>query len=237
MFVKICGTTNLADAELAVELGADALGFIFAPSKRRVTLEQVAAITARLPESVERVGVFTKPDATEIVRTVKGAGLSAVQMHFPYVRQFVTDLHRLLGPGTKLWQVFGIPADPEALAAARESAVYDLADIFLNKRISVVLMDAVKDGNSGGLGVGFPWSTARGVVEAARFRAWEMLGGRMDRLPDVALAGGLNAANVRTAMLEFRPWGVDVVTGVERTPGTKDPDRLRAFLKAIGDLS
>ena len=78
MFVKICGTTNLADAQLAVELGADALGFIFAPSKRQVVATQVAAMTPQLPERILRVGVFTEPDAPEIMRIVEAADLDAV---------------------------------------------------------------------------------------------------------------------------------------------------------------
>ena len=81
MWVKICGNTNLEDAALAAKLGADAVGFVFAESKRQVTATQVAAITARLPAGVERVGVFYSHDAEEIAETVETAGLTAVQLH------------------------------------------------------------------------------------------------------------------------------------------------------------
>src|SRR5450631_152443 len=81
MWVKICGNTNLEDAALAAELGADAVGFVFAESKRQVTAAQVAAITPHLPEGVERVGVFYSRDVEEIAATVAEAGLTAVQLH------------------------------------------------------------------------------------------------------------------------------------------------------------
>src|SRR5215469_7382393 len=81
MFIKICANTNLEDTQLAAELGADAVGFVFAPSKRRVTPEQVARITPHLPVSVERVGVFDWLDAEEIAHAVRTAGLNAIQLH------------------------------------------------------------------------------------------------------------------------------------------------------------
>jgi phosphoribosylanthranilate isomerase len=81
MWVKICGNTNLKDAALAAELGADAVGFVFAASKRQVTAAQVAAITACLPAVVERVGVFDSQDAEVIATTAYAAGLTAVQLH------------------------------------------------------------------------------------------------------------------------------------------------------------
>ncbi len=81
MWVKICANTNLADAQLAAELGADAVGFVFAPSKRQVNADQVAAITRNLPGPIARVGVFATRDAAEIARAVQLAGLSAVQLH------------------------------------------------------------------------------------------------------------------------------------------------------------
>ena len=125
MWIKICGTTNLADALLAIEHGADALGFIFAPSKRRVSVDAAATITARLPAGVERVGVFTSADVSEILRTVTRAGLTAVQLHFPHDPAVTAELHRYLGqqsgvnagkdPGNRvrLIQVVGIDSAGE----------------------------------------------------------------------------------------------------------------------------
>ena len=81
MWVKICANTNLEDAQLAAELGADAVGFVFAPSSRRVTAAQVAAITKELPDNVERIGVFSGFTADEVAEAVRTAGLTGVQMH------------------------------------------------------------------------------------------------------------------------------------------------------------
>ena len=81
MFIKICANTNLADAQLAAELGADAVGFVFAPSRRRMNAAQVAEITPHLPASVLTVGVFATTDADEIIRTVREAHLQAAQLH------------------------------------------------------------------------------------------------------------------------------------------------------------
>src|ERR1017187_5258554 len=81
MWVKICGNTNLEDAAHAARLGADAVGFVFAASKRQVTAAQVGAITPHLPFGVERVGVFYSHEPEEIARVVSDAGLTAVQLH------------------------------------------------------------------------------------------------------------------------------------------------------------
>src|SRR5215472_4221091 len=81
MWIKICANTNLADASLAADLGADALGFVFAPSPRRVTPEQAAIITAHLPASIEKIGVFQTTDPAEIVSAVRIAGLTGAQLH------------------------------------------------------------------------------------------------------------------------------------------------------------
>ena len=81
MWIKICGNTNLEDASLAAQLGADAIGFVFAASPRQVTPAQVAAITPHLPAHVERVGVFHSHDAGQIASIARDAGLTAVQLH------------------------------------------------------------------------------------------------------------------------------------------------------------
>src|SRR5277367_1331317 len=99
MWVKICANTNLQDALLAAELGADAVGFVFAPSKRQVTAEQVAAITPELPSSVCKVGVFATKDAAEIVAAVERAGLNAVQLHGAPDAELLRELSEALPMG------------------------------------------------------------------------------------------------------------------------------------------
>src|SRR5271156_4470025 len=110
MWIKICANTNLDDAKLAAELGADALGFVFAPSPRRVTSAEVAKITPHLPAHVERVGVFQSLDAYEIARASHEASLTAVQLHSGVDFALLQRLHKLFAGQVSLiqtvhWQV------------------------------------------------------------------------------------------------------------------------------------
>ncbi len=231
MFVKICGNTNLADAELAVELGADALGFIFAPSRRRVSAEQVAAITPHLPPGIERVGIFVEPDAAEIVRTVRAVGLTAVQMHMPQDPALLQQLSAEFKGEVQLWQVLGFaaqPADPNFEQKFMQLVLAALTD----SRISAVLVDTVKNGASGGLGETFLWSRAAPLLRTAQEMAAEQ-GRRGGYEPaKLLIAGGLTAENVGEAIATLHPWGVDAVSGVEESPGHKNPAKLRAFLRS-----
>ena len=81
LWIKICANTSLADARVAAEAGADAVGFVFAPSPRRVTVEQVAAIVPEFPTEIEKIGVFVGASVDEIAATVETAGLTGVQLH------------------------------------------------------------------------------------------------------------------------------------------------------------
>ncbi len=236
MFVKICGNTNLADAELAVELGADALGFIFAPSKRRVSPEQAAAITSHLSPGIERVGVFVEPNAPEIIRTVRTAALTAVQMHMPRDPALLQQLSLELKGGelkgeVQLWQVLGFAAQPPDPRFEQNFVQLVLAAL-TDSRISAVLVDTMKNGASGGLGEAFLWSRAAPLVRTAQEMAAEQ-GRRGGHEPArLMIAGGLTAENVGEAIATLQPWGVDVVSGVEESPGRKSPGKLKDFLRS-----
>jgi phosphoribosylanthranilate isomerase len=222
MFVKICANTNLEDARLAAELGADAVGFVFAESKRQVTSEQVAAITPHLSEAVEKVGVFTTKDADEILAAASAAGLTAVQLHSDFDPDLVDAVFAGSKGTLKVLQVLDIPADVDA-AVLREV----VTEVLRHEYVFAVLLDASHGGASGGTGKTFDWeSTATAVREAQR-----ETGGK------VIIAGGLRAENVGAAIAAFAPWGVDVASGVESVPGKKDPERLRAFVAAAQDKS
>src|ERR1700722_10861190 len=108
MFIKICANTNLEDARLAAELGVDAVGFVFAASKRRVTPEQVAEITRELPAELAKVGVFTSTDAAEIVRTARVAGLTAVQLHSRFDPKLVDAIDAGSGSALHVVQVVDV---------------------------------------------------------------------------------------------------------------------------------
>jgi phosphoribosylanthranilate isomerase len=213
MWVKICANTSLADALLAVELGADAVGFVFAPSVRRVDTVQVAAIAARLPSHVERVGVFAGLPATGIDRAVRLAGLTAVQLHGGVDLALANELRNLLPGGVQIihtvhWRI----GDDDASAAGIRA---QLAQLNPGER---VLIDAKVGAASGGLGVRFDWARAQMVL--AEFPGLRFV-----------VAGGLRPGNVAEAIETFRPYGVDVASGVERSPGVKEPEKLSAFVE------
>ena len=219
LWIKICATTNLADALLAADLGADAIGFVFAPSPRQVTAEQVAAITPHLPLNIERVGVFptsTHNQIPDIALAAKTAGLTTIQLHGSIDLPFAASLQESLGPGFTLIQTSHWIIGPDQ----RQSAAHVTAQ--LNSLASIsnprVLVDAKLGAESGGLGVSFDWPNARHV-----FQSHSTL--------RLIVAGGLRPDNVAEAIAQLNPYGVDVASGVEQMPGKKDPEKLRAFMK------
>ena len=232
MYVKICGTTNLPDAELAVELGANALGFIFAPSKRHVTIQQAAEITSQLPSHIDRVGVFTEANASAIVRAVRTAHLSAVQLHMEYDPDVIDQLTSALEGEARLWQVLGFEVQP-ANTAFELGFAHRARIAFRDARLSAVLVDTTQSGASGGLGKSFPWRRAAPLLQRAQATASERAGKEDHEYPNLILAGGLQAENVGGAVAILEPWGVDVVSGVEESPGRKSSERLRAFMQSV----
>jgi phosphoribosylanthranilate isomerase len=149
-WVKVCGITNLEDALVAAEAGADALGFVFAPaSPRRVEPEEAAAIAARLPRGIKTVGVFVDAPAQEVLRVAQLCRLDLVQLHGQEGPEFCTALPVR---AIKAFRVRG-PETLAALAAYREAAW-------------ALLLDGYLPGQAGGTGRGFDHSLA---LEAKRF--------------------------------------------------------------------
>ena len=216
MFIKICANTNLEDALLAADLGVDAVGFVFAPSKRRVTVEQVTAITRELPEGVGKVGVFTSTDAEEILRAASAAGLTGVQLHSAFDPRLVDAIEVGSGSTLHVIQVVEVPA-----ATNLEELRAELTAVLSHPYVQAALMDASHGGASGGTGKSFNWKRTAAVVRVVQ----EATGGK------VIVAGGLTAENVGAAIAAFAPWGVDVASGVEASAGKKDPARLREFIE------
>lgn len=208
MWVKICGNTNLEDALVAAEVGADAVGFVFAESPRRVTVEQVRTITPHLPEMLEKYGVFVDWNFEQIVRAVEKSGLTGVQLHSDREPLLAARLRERFGNGLKILRVIHYAGD---LRSHLEPVQTDLS-------IDGVLVDSRTATVVGGTGIQFNWQAAR--------RSF-----RESRLP-LVVAGGLSPENVATAIHTLHPWGVDVSSGVESTPGKKDPFRVKAFVDA-----
>jgi phosphoribosylanthranilate isomerase len=213
VWIKICGNTSLEDALVAIEAGADAVGFVFAPSPRRVTPADVAAITPHLPATVEKIGVFVDAALEEIVSTVQLCGLTGVQLHFDAESELPARLRERLGPEVRILRVIHFSTESTEQHAA-QIAKYDQ-----DPHVDAVLVDSRTAAAVGGSGLPFDWNTARTTLfqdsKACRRIA----------------AGGLTPANVAEAIAALRPWGVDAVSGVEAAPGRKDPAKVREFIR------
>ena len=202
--VKICGITDLEDARLAAKLGADMLGFNFYKNSLRfVEPEKAHDIISQLSVSVEKVGVFVNESQERILEIVKQAGLDSVQLHGDEDEDFIVKLSKLKAvPIIRAFRVSSSLAFDEAV----------------NSTATFVLLDGYSESYFGGTGITFDWSLAQEVTTI---------------LPKaVFLAGGLTAENVRQAVKTVRPYAVDVASGVESSPGKKDPKKLAAFIKA-----
>ena len=209
LWIKICGSTSLHDAQLAGEAGADAVGFVFAPSPRRVTPAQVAAITPHLPAQVEKIGVFVNAGLDEIYTTVRVCGLTGVQLHSEAGPDVPGRLRERLGSELRILRVVHFGA----------GAAEQIAQHSRNRDVDGVLVDSRTPTAVGGTGVIFDWASAKAIFSqnaAARKR--------------LIAAGGLRPGNVAEAIATLQPWGVDVASGVESEPGKKDPEKLRTFV-------
>jgi phosphoribosylanthranilate isomerase len=217
MWIKICANTNLDDAQMAAELGADAVGFVFAPSRRRVTAKEVAQITPHLPATVERIGVFDSLYAEEIAAAVREAGLTAVQLHGGGELVLAKRLNEFFEGKVKIIQTvhWAVEEGSESAKAVRQR----IDAIEGGSVIERVLIDSKVGQATGGTGVPFDWAAAREVLTGG--------GGSLKMI----VAGGLRPENVAEAITELNPWGVDVASGVEKNPGRKDPEKLGEFIR------
>lgn len=219
-WIKICGTTNLEDAQLAVEAGADALGFVFAPSPRRISPRDAGRIIAVLGPKVEKVGVFVNQSSEIILDTVEKAGLTAVQLHGDETLALAREL--LCGAQAAKRTLKIIKTVSVNERTGEPSAAFS-ADWNSDapKVLTALLLDSGSPRKRGGTGEAFDWQASAPLV---RF---------LGRKFNVIVAGGLTAQNVRKAVELFASWGVDVVSSVESQPGKKDPEKLRAFVRAV----
>jgi phosphoribosylanthranilate isomerase len=218
MWVKICANTNLEDAQLAAELGADAVGFVFAPSPRQVTAAQVSEITPHLPEGVECVGVFPALKAEEIANAAQESGLNTVQLHGGVSHELIHQLDEIFNGQIRLIQT--LHWDVDAGDASAALLAQQLRQTSAEGIINRVLIDSKVASATGGTGVTFDWDAARATLADA--------GAGLK----VIVAGGLRPDNVANAILQLNPWGVDVASGVEESPGRKSREKLAAFIQA-----
>jgi phosphoribosylanthranilate isomerase len=200
--IKICGITNLEDARMAVDAGADALGFVFvATSPRAVSPRHVAEIARNLPARILRVGVFVNAAPTTILQTVSACRLDAVQLHGDESPEFCDAMAPF-----PVWKAFRV----RGREALQQLAPY--RDV-----TAAWLLDSFVEGQPGGTGATFNWDLAREAQRLAH---------------PVVLAGGLTPENVAEAVRQVGPAAVDVSSGVEGSPGRKDAEKVRRFIAA-----
>jgi phosphoribosylanthranilate isomerase len=206
-WIKFCGTTSLADALVSIEAGANALGFIFAASKRRIQPQQAQEIIRQIPAEVEKIGVFLDSGADEIAGIVRNVELTGIQMH---------------GSGDIPLEIYN------HLSRNRRASIRKIKTILVDGGFPGRLEAAIASGHSvdawlldsgAGSGRTFDWKSAQAAIRSSQAR--------------FIIAGGLTPENVSEAVRVFQPWGVDVVSGIEREPGKKDAEKMRAFVAAV----
>jgi phosphoribosylanthranilate isomerase len=214
-WVKICGMTNLEDALVAVDAGADAVGFVFyEKSPRCVTVERAREICEKLPVSIERIGVFVNEQEDLIRSFIDQAGITGVQMHGDNEDPRIADLIVARWPQMKVLAAVSMNRpNPQGWAMMWNPA-----------SVGAFLVDSGNSSKQGGTGNTFDWNSAGPVLDDIK------------RLGKVVAAGGLTPENVEEAAEVLKPWGVDVVSGVEASPGKKDPEKVRAFVRAVREM-
>jgi len=198
MFIKICGITNEQDALLAVALGADALGFVFAPSPRQISPALAREIVKRLPPETVTVGVFRNETPARVVEIVNEARLQGAQLHGHETPAMTAEV------ATNVRFVI------KAVVAGSQDATH--ANTFASDAILV-------DGLHPGSGMAYDWELLQDIPTDIR----------------LMLSGGLTPENVASGILQVRPWGVDVSSGVEKSPGQKDAVKMRHFVTNARD--
>jgi phosphoribosylanthranilate isomerase len=232
-WIKICGMTNLEDALAAVDAGADAVGFVFyEKSPRNITVEAARAIVEKLPEGIEKIGVFVS-GGIDPLRVLLDVGLTGTQTYlsgrgsekaigagFPLPKRarFITALPiKVFGDAEQIQKTELNSPRPAQNLPEGISIPEGLMDTFL--------LDSGDLQMPGGTGKSFDWKKAVPIAEAMRRGGMKLV-----------VAGGLTPQNVGEAIEILEPWGVDVASGVEASPGKKDPKKVRAFVKAVREI-
>ena len=200
--IKFCGLTRAGDVRLASELGADAIGFVFAPdSSRRLRPEEARLMRNALAPLVDAVALFRDNSAEEVREVVRQVRPSLLQFHGDeedaFCRSFGVPYLKAIPMGQ------GVPPTAAALQSRYPGA-------------AAFLFDGHAPGSSGGQGARFDWTTLPQGLNKP-----------------MMLAGGLTPDNVYDAVLATLPWGVDVSTGIESSPGIKDGERMRRFVEEV----
>ena len=207
MKVKICGIRTLEEARLAIDAGADALGFLVdvGEAKCAVGTATASAIISGLPPFVSSVVVSTSTDSKALIRLAKATGANTLQLQGPVTPDIIRAVKAVFF-NMKVYAAVHV-ADGSALENARE----------LGEAADAIILDSADKGALGGTGKVHDWDISKQIVEASS-------------LP-VILAGGLNPENIAEAVRKVRPYAVDVRTGVSNPDGSKDIEKVRLFIE------
>ncbi|HXE60495.1 MAG TPA: phosphoribosylanthranilate isomerase [Gemmatimonadaceae bacterium] len=207
--IKFCGLTRPADAAQVGTHGAVYAGVVLASGPRRLDPARAALVLEALSPGVKRAAVFGPQSADEVVDLARRLRLDVAQLHGDPLAAVVRDVRAALHPRTAVWAVVRVTNGDEAVQRIVE----------LDGVADGILLDAAAAGNLGGSGTAFDWSAFPP-------------GGRPRRSTFI-VAGGLTPDNVALAIRTFHPDVVDVSSGIERTRGVKDTERMRAFAQAV----
>ncbi|MFN6526234.1 phosphoribosylanthranilate isomerase [Nostoc sp. ChiSLP03a] len=209
MRVKICGITQPQQSIAIASLGATALGFICVPnSPRYVTTSQIRAAVAELPANIDKIGVFANLSIAEISQIVADSGLTGVQLHGDESTNFCYQLRQVL-PNVEIIKALRI----------RSLEHLDTA-VDYTKFIDTLLLDAYHPQQLGGTGKTLDWTMLEQFSPSC---PW-------------FLAGGLTADNIVEALNQVNPNGIDLSSGVERTPGDKDLDKVALLFHSLKNI-
>ena len=202
----MCGTMRREDAECAVKLGIDALGFIFVrKSPRYIDADRAHQLICALPPFISRVGVFVDDTLDSIKSIVEIAGLTQLQLHGKESPQFCREL--------KNWNAS--LSICKAFSIGKENDIPPIA--YYNESVDSILLDTYVKGQEGGTGKTFDWSC---IDQIATTRP-------------MILAGGLNPDNIEEAIRTVKPYAVDVNSGVEDEPGIKNHQLLEKLVSIV----
>jgi phosphoribosylanthranilate isomerase len=220
-WIKICGMTNLEDALVAVEAGVDAVGFVFyEKSPRCVSVETAREIVGKLPQEIEKVGVFVGAPPEAVIEASNTVGLTAAQL-YPDANNQLPMLSEEFFRKVQCDVIVALPARLLEGLKDNKPSGFLLSCKVLN-RILAMLVDSGDALHPGGTGKHFNWEQVKWITEGLN-----RVGVRL------IVAGGLASGNVGNAIGIFQPWGVDVASGVEMSPGKKDAEKVRAFVRAV----
>ena len=207
MRVKICGITQAQQGVTIAQLGATALGFICVErSPRYITPQQIQTIIELLPAKIDTVGVFADATPEAINQAIAIANLSAVQLHGAESPNFCRQLRQIIPSGIEIIKAFRIKT---AASLAETTAYFDCVDTFL--------LDAYHPQMLGGTGKTLNW------LDLKQFK------------PPIPwmLAGGLTLDNITDALTQLQPDGIDLSSGVERSPGDKDINKVTQLFEKL----